>query len=126
MSKIDDLERMLEDAKREEAQKDAGWVKYVVYFFIFALMVRGCSGDKNHEVQEQAPIEQSAESAQSYDGTTESDSEPPLYEDDRIATPEEKLESLTGEKIETKADSAQEAVDSTSTSTSTDEDSIYL
>lgn len=122
MSKIDDLERMLEDAKREEAQKDVGWIKYIVYFFIFALMVRGCSGDNKHEVQEQASVEQSAESTQSYDDTTQSDSEPAVYEDNRVVTPEEKLESLTGEKIEIKADSAQEAVNSTST----DEDNSYL
>lgn len=115
MSKIDDLERILEEAKREEAQKDSGWIKYIIYFFIFVLMVRGCSGDKSHEVQEQAPIEQSSEVTQSYDDTSENDPEPIEYENNRVSTPEEKLELLTGEKIDVKADSVQEMADSTVT-----------
>jgi len=114
MSKIDDLERMLEEAKREEAQKDNGWIKYVIYFFIVVLLIRGCSGDKNTEVQEQVSIEQSAEPAQSYD-TSENYTEPVAHEDNRVSTPEEKLESLTGEKIDVKADSVEEMADSTAT-----------
>jgi hypothetical protein len=112
MSKIDDLERMLEEAKQEEANKDSGWIKYVVYFFIFVLMVRGCSGDKNHEVQEQAPIEQSAESIQYYDETSNNQPDPVEEQDKRISTPEEKLESLTGEKIDVKDNTAEEIADS--------------
>ena len=112
MSKIDDLERMLEEAKQEEANKDSGWIKYVVYFFIFVLMVRGCSGDKNHEVQEQAPIEQSAESIQYYDETSNNQPDPVEEQDKRMSTPEEKLESLTGEKIDVKDNTTEEIVDS--------------
>lgn len=112
MSKIDDLERMLEEAKQEEANKDSGWIKYVVYFFIFVLMVRGCSGDKNHEVQEQAPIEQSSESIQYYDETSNNQPDPVEEQDKRMSTPEEKLESLTGEKIDVKDNTAEEIADS--------------
>jgi hypothetical protein len=112
MSKIDDLERMLEDAKREEAQKEGAWIKYVIYFFIFALVVRGCSGDKNTESQEQTTIEQSAKPAQSYDYISEDNAKPVVHEANRVSTPEEKLESLTGEKIDVKPDSVEEIADS--------------
>jgi PBP1b-binding outer membrane lipoprotein LpoB len=115
MSKIDDLERMLEDAKREEAQKNLAWIKYVIYFFIVVLLIRGCSGDKNQEVQEQAPIEQSAEPIKSYDDSSENNAEPVVREDNRVSTPEDKLESLTGEKINVKTDSVEEIANSTMT-----------
>lgn len=112
MGKIDELERMLEEAKREEAEKNNGWIKLVIYFFIFILIIRGCSSDNEPQTQEQTTIEQSAESLSTPSSEQEDDTDQ-AQNDDQIPihtnpkhekTPEEKLETMTGEKIDNPVD----------------------
>lgn len=117
MGKIDELERMLEEAKREEAERNHGWIKFVIYFFILIFMIRGCSSDDKPQTEDQStPIEQSTQNTQ-YPSSELEDNTVQDQTDDQVPvqvtpkhekTPEEKLETLTGEKIDVSADSVEE------------------
>ena len=116
MSKLDELERLLQEAKREEAEKNGGsWIGLLFLFFIIIVFARGCSGDKTSSKQEPIPIEQSIEHESNNDTSIE-DSEPEKSQVKsehvkiQAPTPEEKLESMTGEKIDTQAEAIEENV----------------
>lgn len=117
MSKVDELERMLAEAKREEAEKSGGaWLGYIFLFFMLIVFGRGCSGDKTNNVQEETPIEQESEPAQSDSRTTDNYPDEASHEatvEKHKASPEEKLESITGEKI----DAQPETIDETAVNT---------
>lgn len=116
MSKLDELEQLLQEAKREEAEKNGGaWIGYIIIFILLIVFARGCSGDKTNSKQEQVPVEQSIEHESNRDIPIE-DSEPIKSEEKhehtkmQVPTPEEKLESITGEKIVTQAEAVEENV----------------
>lgn len=116
MSKLDELEQLLQEAKREEAEKNGGaWIGYIIIFILLIVFARGCSGDKTNSKQEQVPVKQSIEHESNRDIPIE-DSEPIKSEEKhehtkmQVPTPEEKLESITGEKIVTQAEAVEENV----------------
>ena len=116
MSKLDELERLLQEAKREEAEKNGGsWIGLIFLFIIVIAFARGCSGDKTNSKQEQVPVDQSIEHESNRDTPIE-DLEPVKSEEKhehtkmQVPTSEEKLESITGEKIVTQAEAVEENV----------------
>lgn len=116
MSKLDELERLLQEAKREEAEKNGGaWIGYLAIFIVLIVFSRGCSSDKTSTKKEQIPIEQSIEHESNNDTPLE-DSEPEKSQVKsehvkiQAPTPEEKLESMTGEKIDTQSEAIEENV----------------
>jgi hypothetical protein len=114
MSKLDELERMVQEAKREEAERSGGaWMGYLFLIVILIAFVRGCSGDKTNNSQEQPPKEESSVPVRSDTKTTENYSNTASDEttvEKHEASPEEKLESMTGEKIDPQPEAIEETV----------------